>query len=371
MICCTRLVTCCNSIHMKRAFLGVFLALLIFPISSGFSQTISDTDPTLAIVLTSYTPYHYKDDGGHTIIIGEVENTKNFPITGIKIWAGFYNDVNLQPLESVIGSTLLEVVSPHSKSAYMIKSPSPNAAITNVSVNMLGFNSGSDKSQVLEISSEDLQISDRISFTGSITNTGGTDSENTKVHLIFYDAFEPPRLLRISSIEIPNVIAPDSTENFVFDEPLLTQAVGFQVLAESASFQSNTLDIEITPPELITKLISINDVSITDNQGNRLSDVKANTPINIQSNIWIQIASEKETYDQPYVYYAQIKQSGEKAFVEYIGTFEGKFEGPDSQIPTVEWTPEKNGLYFIETFVWDPNAVPIASKGPIIIVLVN
>jgi len=355
---------------MKRVLIGVFLVLLLFPASTGFSQ-ISDTSPTLGIALTSFTPYHYKDESGYTIILGEVENTKNFPITGIKIRADFYNDVNLQPLESVIGSTLLEVVPPFGKSPFMIKSPSPSAAITNVSVKILGFNSASDKSQELEISLDDPQISDRVSFTGSITNTGDTDSENTKVHLIFYDAFQPPRLIRISSIEIPNTITPDSTENFEFDESLLTQAVGFQVLAESTSFQSNILDIEIIPPERITKLISILDISITDNQGNRLSDVKANTPINIQSHIWIQIISKEVTYDQPYVYYAQVKQSGEKAFIEYLGTFEGKFEGPGTQTPTVEWTPEKNGLYFIETFVWDPNYVPIASKGPVFIVLVN
>lgn len=360
---------------MKRIFIGVFLALLLFPANAGFSQ-ISDTSPTLGIALTSFTPYHYKDESGHTIIIGEVENTKNFPITGIKIWAGFYNDVNSDPLESIIGSTLLEVIPPNSKSAYMIKSPSPSAAITNVSINILGFNSAGDKSQELEISLDDPQISDRVSFTGSITNTGDTGSKNTKIHLVFYDAFEPPRLIRISSIEIPNTIAPGSTENFEFDEALLTQAAGFQVLAESTSFQSNILDMEITQLDRITKLISILDISITDNQGNRLSDVKANTPINIQSNIWIRIISAEETYDQPYVYYAQVKHTEtenglKKTYVDYVGTFEGKYEGPGTQTPTVEWTPENNGLYFIETFVWDLDAVPIASKGPVIIVLVN
>lgn len=354
---------------MKRAFIGVFLALLLFPISTAFSQ-VSDTEPTLGIVLTSFTPYHYKDANGHTIIIGEVENTKNFPITGVKIWAGFYNDVNLQPLESKVGTTLLEVIPANSKSPYVIKSPSPNAAITNVSVNLLGFNSAGAKFQGLEVTSGDLQISDRIIFSGSITNTEGIDSENTRIHLVFYDAFEPPRLIRASTTE-PITIPSESTVEFEFDEPLVSQAVGFYVISESTNLQSNTLDIEITPPELITKLISINDISMKDNQGNTLSDAVINEPINIQSNIWIQIASEQESYEQPYVYYAQVKQSGEKAFVEYIGTFEGKFEGPGSQNPTVQWTPEKKGLYFIETFVWDPNAVPLASKGPIILVLVN
>ncbi len=255
----------------------------------------------------------------------------------------------------------MEVIPANSKSAYVIKSPSPNSAITNVSVNLLGFNSAGAKFQGLKIESGDFQISERITFSGSITNTEGIDSENTRVHLVMYDAFEPPRLIRASTTE-PITIFSESTAEFEFDEPLVPQAVGFYVFAESTNLQSNTLDLEITPPELITKLISINDISIKDTQGNTLSDVRVNEPINIQSNIWIQIVSEQESYDQPYVYYAQVKQSGEKAFVEYIGTFEGKFEDPGSQNPTVQWTPEKKGLYFIETFVWDPNAVPSCIK---------
>jgi hypothetical protein len=352
------------------------LALVLLPISTGFEHDANgageiDTESNVGIGLEGFREYNYKDESGHTIIIGEVENTKNFPVTGIKIWAGFYDDVNLQPLESKTGTTLLQVIPPNSKSVYVIKSPSPNAAITNVSVNLLGFNSAGAKLQGLEIISGDLQIGDRVTFSGSITNTGDNDSENTKVHLVFYDAFEPPRLIRVASIENLTTITSESTVDFEFDELLPSQAVGFQVFAESTNLQSNTLDIEITPPELITKLISINDISIKDNQGNSLSDVRVNEPINIQSNIWIQIVSEQESYDQPYVYYTQVKQSGEKAFVEYIGTFEGKFEDPESQNPTVQWIPEKKGLFFIETFVWDPNAVPLASKGPIILVLVN
>jgi len=40
-------------------------------------------------------------------------------------------------------------------------------------------------------------------------------------------------------------------------------------------------------------------------------------------------------------------------------------------MPSVEWTPQNTGLYFVETFVWDPNAVPLASKGPIALILVT
>ena len=355
---------------MQKSILVAILIVSLFPMSTSFSQT-SDTNPTLGISLTSFTPYHYKADDGRTVIIGEVENTKNFPITAVKIWAGFFDDVNLSPLESTVGSTLLEVIPPKGKSPYIIYSPSSNSAITNVSVNLLGFNSAGAKITQLAIADGSLQISDKISYSSTITNNGGIPAEDTRVHLMMYDAFEPPRLIRISTVELSQPIAAGAAVEFSFEEERIPQAVGFTVLAESGNSLSNVIDVEITPPELIAKKISINDIAINDSEGNRLSGAEVGSPIFIQSNLWIQIASESESYDQDYVYYAQVKQSGDKAFVEYIGTFDGNFDGPGSQNPIVEWTPEKSGLYFIETFVWDPKGIPLASKGPVILVLVN
>ena len=342
----------------------------MLPINSSFSQ-ISDTEPTLGIVLTNSAPFHYKDNEGYTVIIGQVENTKNFAITDVQIWAGFYDDFNLQPLESLLGTTILDVIPANGKSPFMIKSESTNAAITNVSVKPLLFTSTAEKNKTLNIESVDFEVSDRITFSGTITNKGTTPEENTVIYLVFYDVFNPPRLIQISSTVIENPMESDSTINFEFNEPYLPKAKGFKVFAESTSAQSNILDVEVTPPELITKRISINDISITDNEGNVLSDVRINSPINIQSNVQMQVSSPNEMYDQPYVYYTQVRQSGEKALVEFIGTFEGKFENSPSQIPTVEWIPQNKGLFFIETFVWDNHATPIAPVGPIILVLVN
>ena len=123
--------------------------------------------------------------------------------------------------------------------------------------------------------------------------------------------------------------------------------------------------------EALTKLVTINDISIKDDEGNKLSDVKAGNRINIQSKIWIQYSEDQETSEQPYRYYVQVKQSGEKAFVEFIGIYEGSFNTAGAKFPEVKWTPKNIGLYFVETFVWDTNAVPLASKGPIILILVT
>jgi len=50
---------------MKKIVLSVFLILILFPISSGFSQEYSDNPPTLSAVLTSDSPFVYKDDEGY------------------------------------------------------------------------------------------------------------------------------------------------------------------------------------------------------------------------------------------------------------------------------------------------------------------
>ena len=86
---------------MQKGILVAILVIGLFPISSAFSQT-TNTDPTLGIELTSFTPYHYTDENGHTIIIGEIQNNKNFPISGVKIWGGFFDGINLSP-ESAVG----------------------------------------------------------------------------------------------------------------------------------------------------------------------------------------------------------------------------------------------------------------------------
>ena len=355
---------------MKKIILSLLLVLILFPISSSFSAEKIDKPSTLGIVLTSFSPNYFKDNMGHTIILGEVENTRSFPITGVKIWAGFYDEINEQPLESAIGTTVLDVIPPFSKSPYIIRSTSPNAAITNVSVNLLGFNSATPKDESLTLNSEVSSISDTIKISGSITNDGSVSSSETKIHLFFVDVFQPPRILSLLTIELEEAIEPGSTIDFEFDEDYDTRSVSYTLFAESANYNSNVDSVDIIPPQAFTKIITINDISINDSDGNKLSGVfPQGTTINIESNVSIQYSSDQDTFEQPFVYYAQVKQS-EKGFIEFIGKFEGIFQSTGMQSPLVEWTPQNKGLYIIETFVWDPNAVPLASKGPIMLVAV-
>jgi hypothetical protein len=368
MIYSTRLIGYIIRSCMQKTILALFLAISLFPISHSFSQ-ISDTDPTLGISLTSFTPFNYKDEAGYTIVLGEIENKKNFPIMGVKIFAGFYDDINPQPLESNIGTTILDIIPPFGKSPYLIKSHNPNSAITSVSVNLLGFNSSPPKQKLLSLEPGTLDISNELTLSGSIINNAQIDSAKTKVHLISYDGFIPPRVLGVNTLEIEN-IKPGASANFEFVTKTDFRAVSFKLVAESGNYQSNFIEITRPSIDALKKLVTINDISINDPQGNRLPDVPVGSITNIQSKIWIQYSSQADTVVQPYVYYVQIKAT-ETGMVDFIGIAEGTFYSGGTQIPVVEWTSQNKGLYFAETFVWDPDGIPLASKGPLSLILVN
>ena len=55
---------------------------------------------------------------------------------------------------------------------------------------------------------------------------------------------------------------------------------------------------------------------------------------------------------------SKLKNLGQMPYVEFIGKYDGRFIGSGLQSQTVDWIPEKSGLFFIETFVWDKNDIP-------------
>ncbi len=357
--------------HMKSIILIVFFVFLLFPISSSFSQKTDET-PALAIQFTSTSPFHFKDENGYTIILGEIQNIKSSYITNVEIRGFFYDDFSEQPLDSSIGSSVVEVIPPFATVPYMIKSKEPNAGITQVKVPTIGgFNSAPTKNEELVIDSEITEIGDKIKISGTITNQGLLDSNQTKVHLVLHDSFVPATIRGYSTIEIQDVIASGSSVNFEINIKSDVYSSGYKILAESKNYNSNIQNVEIISPEFLIKLVTISGVTANDDEGNRLSPVPLGSRVNIESKIQILYSEDPDTYDQPYRYYVQVKESA-TATVEFIGIIEGSFDSTNrNDFPNVKWTPKNTGLYIAETFVWDPDAVPLASKGPIILILVT
>ena len=95
--------------------------------------------------------------------------------------------------------------------------------------------------------------------------------------------------------------------------------------------------------------------------------IKLGQSVDIVSHL--SIFSSSKNPKQDYVYYAQVRQFGEKSQVEFIGFTEGKFESIEPQTATISWTPQNEGSFFIETYVWDPNSVALAAPSKTISII--
>jgi hypothetical protein len=355
---------------MMKPILCSFLILLLVPFSQAFSAETTDTPSALTVILDDENINVYQDSDGHTVVVGIVENNNpQTAIENIEIQVKFFDEFGPTPLEVVKGYTTLEVIAPNGKSTFSIRSENPIPEITDASASLLGFNPSSVKHPGLTVYSTDVFLDTSFRFSGVLQN-GGAPSSNANVYLAFYDGFEPPRILSVSTIELGNVEL-NTDVSFELDEEINSRAVGFFLFAESSVFVSDLVDIQIPESRIPDKLITITNVSVEDTSGNTLSELSMGSQVNIKSETLIQFAADQESNETAYTYYVQVKESGKSPYVEYIGKFDGRFIGTGQETQTIDWIPEKAGLYFIETFVWDRNNIPIAEQGPFVLVIVN
>ena len=104
---------------MRSLFFPGLLIIVIVTSNLAWGQNLpSDTSLTVE-VLPSY--YSYKADDGTTVVLGEVQNNNNFPITDVKVGISFLND-NDNTIEYKTGTTLLHVVPAGGKAPFSISS---------------------------------------------------------------------------------------------------------------------------------------------------------------------------------------------------------------------------------------------------------
>ncbi len=307
--------------------------------------------PSTSVKVYVCSSYSYKAPDGTTVVLGEVQNNNDFPITAVKVGITF-EDLNNNVLEYKTGTTLLQVIAPNSMAPYSISSTKPDPSITQVSVNLAGFTSAAPRAQVLAISPGLLQISDNVILQGTIKNGGNSAAANTRIYLLSYDAFQ--RVVSIGTTTIPNIGA-GSTANFTVTALPSGRSKTFQVVAESDNYQSSPTDVSnimASLPVLITN------TNITNPSGSSYSSIPVDAPVKISSDLRYLLNNP-----QPYIYYVQIKKFGGQ--VAFIANSSGIFLGGTDQEHTesVSWTPDTPGSYFVETYVWDSNGVPISSAG--------
>lgn len=340
---------------MKILILSSFLVAVLLTTNFAWADLPPSTSLGVEVLPTIYS---HKASNGTTQVFGEVQSNLSSPVNVVTIGVTFMDD-NFHQIEYKTGTTLLQVIPAGGKSPFVISSTNPNPAITQVQVKIAGFQSSSNRQQVLQVSPSTLQVSDTLSLSGTLTNNGAQKSTNSKLYLISYDAFQ-----RVVAIGISNPISvdPGTSSAFSITSDSNTRAKSYMVIAESDNYQSKLVPvtkIQVTSPITTVPMdlpVTIENTLITDTNGTSYATI----PLNGSMKITIDV---KYTFNstQSFVYYVQIKKFDER--VEFIGDTNGTFLGSKNQTISIDWKPHDAGLYLIETYVWDPNAVPLASSS--------
>ncbi len=350
---------------MRRLILSSMMIVTLFTMNFVWAENLPPTSSIQVEILSSYS---YKASDGTTIVLGEVQNKMDSPVNAVTIGVTFMDD-NSHSIEYKTGTTLLQVVPPGGKVPFSISSTHADPAITQIQVKLAGFRSSSERQQVLAISPGTLQVSDKLVISGTITNNGALKSTNTKLYLISYDPFQ-----RVVGIGISNPIdvgtKQDSQFSITSDSNSKAQSdclsgiikCSTMLIAESDNYQSKLIPVTGVK---VTLPIIVRNTMATDPNGTSYSTIPVNATVKISSNAKYLLNST-----QPFIYYVQVKQFSGKT--EFIGKYEGVFLGTEDKNVSVNWTPHSSGSYFIETYVWNYDAVPLSSAVPSInVVLVK
>lgn len=360
----------------RSSALSAIAVALALACSAGAAHAQNvDTEPTLGIRLTSTQPTHYVDAAGHTVIVGEVVNLQDFPVSGVRVQAGLYADGVDGPLELLVAGTLMEVIPARASSPYVVRSESAGLGVAGVSVNLLGFTSSAAKPRGLELGDLRVLASDGLVIEGTVSGAGLGASANMTLHALVYDSFVPPRLLGVHSALPLDVLGQDPagdadamfaassadggmSVNYEFSLAYGEEAALVRVIAESNSHSSNTAEGRVVrSPD---SALSIQNVSLVNVSGAAISMPREGSTVYIRSTVDGSGAEGSE-----YEYIAQVVRFGHLPVIEFVGSFDGQITPVGLAQPLVEWTPRSSGLFYIETFLWSADGVSLAAQGPI------
>ena len=348
----------------KNFFLLFLLLVISFSIPEGFAQI--QTDKGEGVFFVNSNPFSYKDKNGFTVVVGEIHNKHLFPITDVKIRVDFFSDISDEPIDSVIGSTTLNSISGQENSPFLIKSSMPNSAISRIGATLLSFDSSSDKPISLSIITNSLKLDDSLNLSGNITNNGNENATNIKIHLISTDIFDPPRVVGVASIDLENFLNPGKSQAFSINGTMNSKSVNYYVLAESDNYLSVSTVVDSKKISSQSKIITLNDVNVTNiKQNNSI----VFSPIRIDAQILLQEFTSINS-EEHYVFYVQIKEA-ESGLVEFIGSSSAILQENLPKNPSIIWIPENDGLFFIESYLWNTDDVSLSSPGEKLIVNIN
>ena len=221
----------------------LIIGIVGFGAQDVFSSEYADTLPTITVSLNS-DPFFYQDDEGYTIVTGLIENKNQYSsVTNVRIHISYFDEISLIPLEVSGGNTLMKIIPPLRDAPFSIRSQTPISGITDISVVVLGFDAASNQVNGLTIFSENISNDSTFRFSGSLQN-GGAPISDANAYLAFYDSFEPPRILSVSTIPIGHMES-DASSLLELEKKIDSRATGVLLFADSDIFYSDVVDVKI------------------------------------------------------------------------------------------------------------------------------
>ena len=338
------------------ALLAAFLA-----VQAAHAQEYYDTEPMLGVEVVADSQYLY-EEGGAAVVVGEVRNNDPLLFLGsVGLQVRFYGGTDPAPLAVAGAETVLGAIPPGSTSPFVARAPEGVAGVTDAEVGLAGgFDVAGAKADALEIAGAGVVHGGELVVRGEVRNS--VPERGVAAHAVLYDGFDPPRVLRVASAELGDML-PNSRAPFEFRWEADHRAASVAVLAESdSSYAGGRASLDVPPREALRTAARIAGVSLEHGGG------PGEVPVGAE--VGIRAAIEPLSGDGArYVYYAQVKGSGAAPHVEFLGSAGGALG--DGSSPSVTWVPEREGLYFVETVLWDASGVPIAERGPFQLVLVR
>ena len=349
------------------------------------AQEYYDTPQALAVMLVQDSRYLVQDERGHAVLTGMVENRGTSYVSNVQILAIFYDDAASAPVDVVAGYPAIEVIPPNSMVPFEIVSSEPNLGITDASARIGGFDSAPTKEPLLFVELESIEPyasgqDVRMAIKGDVYN-GPAPSEYAVVHIAYHDAFDPPRTLGIDTITTGLLLRNEATSfEADFVVPDGTERISIHAetdiyhLAGQQSARYVAVDLPPPFPILPPNIVTISGVSLRDDVGTVLSSAQAGQTVYVRADASVLPAAHEgeQGAEIPYTFYVQVREASPDAPVEFIGKSDGRFVvGQSVQTQSVDWIPENPGLYVAETFVWDRSGVPLAERGPYMLVLVE
>ena len=340
---------------------GVLVAIMLVAPTLALAQTY-DTPASLVVTISGPT-YLKVDQDGYATVTGVVQNdSKHAYVGNVQVQARFYDGSGSEPLDVAVGATHLEVIPPGSSSPFAVRSTAPDPRINDAATTLLLFDSSNPKPTGIELEAGVVD-SGGLSITAS--DIAGAPHTNVAVHVAYHDAFDPPRILSVSTLEMGNMTI-DGALNAATTDQFPLSARGFIVFAESDVFSSKSVSGRLPAPTEAPAgpAAHIREAWISDGSGERASTVERDQEITFNASVVSSAGGE----EGPYWLYIQVKSFGDPVVV-FLDRAEVASGGEVTV--SIPWSTPEPGQYFAEAFLWGDLNIPVAEPGPVVLFAVE